>query len=97
MSPYNATFSGAFDNLTPPGRNLSYYYSYGECAGFPTNAVQTTTMTYPNAPANSSVQPVTVGSLEPSTNYCYTLCIQDGTCGYGWSGWMDWGYDHVIS
>lgn len=73
MTPYNATLSGAYDNLTPPGRNLSYWYSWGECDGYPTNAITTMTMSYLDAPSSAILEPVTLGSLEPQTQYCYQV------------------------
>jgi hypothetical protein len=83
VTPYNATFNGNFTDLNP-GSNYSYYYQYGDCTGFPTGASTTPVATVSNAAANGTVPSATVGGLQPSTNYCARLCIQDDTAGSGY-------------
>lgn len=39
--------------------------------GYPSNAITTTSIGYPNAPANATLQPITVGDLDTSSQYCY--------------------------
>jgi hypothetical protein len=66
-----------------PGSNLSYYYQYAPCATFPNGGSSTPTQTIVNASTSGTFPPISVGNLQPDTEYCVTLCIQDDTAGSG--------------
>jgi hypothetical protein len=83
ISPYNATFNANYTDLNP-GSNISSYYLYGDCSGFPTGASSTPVQTIINASANGTLPSFTVGDLQPSTTYCVSVCIQDDTAGSGY-------------
>lgn len=88
ITPYNATFSGNYTDL-PPGHNVSYYFEYGPgpCATFPnsnTSMAPTPPGFIQNASASGSIPPVTVGELEPQSELCARLCVEDETAGGGY-------------
>ena len=83
ISPYNATFNGNFTDLNP-GSNISSYYLYGDCDGFPTGASSTPVQTITSVDGSGELPSFTVGDLEPNTTYCVSVCIQDDTAGSGY-------------
>ena len=81
------THAGNYSDLNPAS-NYSFYYEYGPCSGFPTNG-QTQTVPVPpgtvdGAAGAGSIPPATVGNLEPSTEYCVRVCMEDETAGGGY-------------
>lgn len=77
------THTGNFTDLNP-GSNISSFYQYGDCSGFPTGASTTPVQTI-NSPTGSGTLPsFAVGDLEPATTYCVAVCIQDDTAGSGY-------------
>ena len=85
VTPYNATYTAQYTDL-PQGHNLSYYFEYGSCTGFPgADAVTTPVQYIYNASTNGSIPATTVGGLNPSTTYCMGMCLQDTTAGSGYS------------
>lgn len=69
-----------------PPWQVSSYYLFGTCAGFPGNAIQTPTQ---QSTASGSLQaaPFTPSpSLAPSTLYCYQLCTNTTSSGLQCAG-----------
>lgn len=82
VTPYNATLNANWTNLNP-GSNVSSFYQYGDCNGFPAGALTTPVQVTTSASGSGSLPPFTVGGLEPSTQYCVGVCMEDSTAQSG--------------
>lgn len=81
---HNATLNGQYDGLQPPdSHNISAFYTYGVCDGYPSNALTTVSVFYPDAASSGTIEPITVGDLNSSSLICFQACIVDETAGTG--------------